>query len=283
MGFIGMGRAGTALAQALAAADYPVAAVAGRTPEHARSLAGRFPPGVKAGSAQDVADAARIVFITTPDDAIEQVASSTTWRPGQAVVHCSGVLSLGPLEAAGAQGAQTGSFHPLFTFGPAGTVEAQALHGAAFGLDGEPPLRAALSRMARRLGGVPVRVPPEARPLYHAAAVLVCGYFVPLFSDAVELWRKGGLPQQTAAPALAHLVQATLHNLVTLGAAPSQTGPVPRGDTGTVRAHIEMLGGQAPDLLPAYMELARRAVALSLATGRQPSSALPAWQELLKG
>ena len=283
LGFIGAGRAGAALAQALAAVGYPVVAVAGRTRDRAQWLAGHLPRGVSVGNAQDVADAASFVFVTTPDDAIAEVASGTGWRPGQAVVHCSGVLSLWPLEAAKAQGARIGSFHPLFTFGPAGTVNAQALHGAAFGLEGDPPLLDALSEMARRLGGVPIRVPPEARPLYHAAAVLVCGYFVALFNDAAGLWRNGGLAPDEAAPALAHLVRATLDNLVGLGVEHSQTGPVPRGDMGTVQAHLEALGEQAPELLPVYTALARRAVQLAVATDRQPSSVLPAWQELLGG
>ena len=281
IGFIGAGRTGSTLALALTAAGYPVVAVASRTYAHAQRLAGQIPGAAAVETAQAVADAASLVFITTPDDVIAQVASQVTWRSGQAAVHCSGVLALDSLAPATAQGARTGSFHPVYTFGSTETAAAQALRGAAFGVEGDPALLGTLSQIAQRLGGFAIQVPPEARSLYHAAAVLVCGYFVGLFHDAAGLWHKGGLPKELAYPALAHLVRATLDNLVAVGAEASQTGPVPRGDVGTVQAHLQTLGEQAPELLPVYTALAGRALELAVATGRQPASSLPAWRELL--
>ena len=291
LGFIGAGRTGSALAVALASAGYQVVAVASRTYAHAQRLAGQIPDATAAETAQAVVDAAALVFVTTPDDAIAEVASTVVWHPGQAAVHCSGALSLEPLASATAQGASIGSFHPVHTFGPvhtygsAGALGTQALldelRGAAFGIEGEPILLDTLDEMARKLGGFSIRVPAGARGVYHAAAVLVCGYFVGLFDDAASLWEKGGLPRDVAVPALAHLVQATVDSLLSEGVGASQTGPVARGDLGTVRGHLEMLCEQAPELAPVYTALARRAVALATSTGRLPSASLPAWQDLL--
>ncbi len=281
IGFVGAGRAASPLAIGLAQQGYRVVAVASRARASAERLARRIPTATAVADAQAVADIAELVFITTPDDAIAQVAAGVAWRPGQAVVHCSGTLTLAPLAAAASQGMETGSFHPVHTFNAEGSSAVDALRGAAFGIEAEGLLFEALAEMARRLGGTPIWVPAEARGLYHAAAVMVCGYFVGLFNDAVNVWERAGLPDESVSPALMHLVQATLDNMRALGVEASQTGPVSRGDAGTVQAHLDALRGHAPELLPVYTALARRAVALAVANGRLPEAALPQWEELL--
>ena len=281
IGFVGAGRAASALAVGLAQQGYQVVAVASRTRASAERLARRIPTATAVADAQTVADTAELVFITTPDDAIAQIAADIVWRPGQAVLHCSGTLTLAPLAAAAAKGVETGSFHPVHTFNAEGSPGVDALRGAAYGIEAQGPLFEALAEMARRLGGTPIWVPAEARGLYHAAAVMVCGYFVGLFDDAVNVWRSAGLPPDSVSPALTHLVQATLDNLGSLGAEASQTGPVPRGDAGTVKAHLDALRRHAPELQSVYAALARRAVALAVSSGRLPEAARPQWEELL--
>ena len=294
IGFVGAGRTATTMALGLAQAGYGVVAVASRNDASALRLAERVPGCRAVPDAQAVADAATLVFITTPDDAIGRVAASVAWHPDQSVVHCSGALTLEPLVAASERGAKTGSLHPVQTFGPVeqwlrgpgaitnGRGESlESFRGAAFGIEADGPLFDTLAEMARRLGGAPLQVPAGARPLYHAAAVLVCGYFVALFQDATRLWQLAGLPAESTAPALAHLVQGTLNNVRTTGVAASQTGPVSRGDSGTVRAHLQALAERAPELLPVYAALAGRTVVLAASTGRLPAAVLPDWEALL--
>ena len=216
------------------------------------------------------------------------MAAALRWRPGQRVVHCSGALTLEPLAPAAALGAETGSLHPVMTFGPPDEAPAEAmggspirgLRGAAFGIEAGEGLYPVLAELAHRLGGVPLKVPPEARPLYHAAAVMGSGYLMTLMESACDLWRRAGLPPEAAAPALGHLARATLEASLKLGWGPALTGPLVREDTATVRGHLEALASQAPEALPIYAALGARCAELAFSSGRMPPEALEAWREL---
>ena len=193
IGFVGAGKGGQTLAAALAAAGMPVVAVASRSPLSAArlaALAGIPRSGVYATGAE-VAAQAELTFLTVPDDAIAVAAGEITaaggWRPGHAVLHCSGALSSAVLPAAAAHGCRTASFHPLQTFAvvPADRAEAVArLTGIVFGLEGDDALRPVLETLAVRLGGRPLWLQPEEKPIYHAAAVLTSNYTVVLVALA---------------------------------------------------------------------------------------------------
>ena len=137
LGFIGAGRVGTGLASGFARAGVHVVAIASRTIASAQKLAKRV-RGARACAPQDVADRADIAFLTVPDDAIEAVAASVTWRAGSACVHCSGAADLDVLRKAVGDGALAGGFHPLHMFGEAG--DAGALAGCAIALAGSDAL-----------------------------------------------------------------------------------------------------------------------------------------------
>ena len=175
-------------------------------------------------------------------------------------MHCSGALTLEPLAAARAAGALVGSFHPVQSF----LVDAPdgVLDGVTFGLEADQRLSGVLDEMARALGGTPVRVPPEARPLYHAAAVMSCGYLVALLHDATTLWRSAGLPEEAGRSALGRLARTTLENLFNAGPDAALTGPIARGDLRTVRSHLDAMRSDAPELLMTYAALGARTAAL---------------------
>ena len=259
IGFIGTGRIAGALARGLSRAGYEVAAVASRTEAAAVRLAATL-PGCAVATPQGVAEQADFTFITTPDDAIAEVASSVRWRPGKSAVHCSGALTLEPLAAARAAGALVGSLHPVQTF--AADAPEGALAGVTFGIEADPLLSSMLADMARALGGTPLSVPPEARVLYHAAAVMSCGYLVALLHAAAALWRCAGLPEETGQAALGRLARTTLDNLLNVGPQAALTGPIARGDLSTVRSHLDAMRGAAPDQLETYAALGARTAAL---------------------
>ena len=98
IGFIGAGAVGKGLALGLASSGYRVLAVSSRSLSSAQGLAARIPGCEALPAPQKVADKCNLVFITTPDEAIEQVASQVSWHHGQGVVHCSGAESLEILE-----------------------------------------------------------------------------------------------------------------------------------------------------------------------------------------
>ncbi len=272
VGFIGAGRVAGALAPALAAAGYRVAAVASRTAASAERVASSVPGATAAGmqGAQGVADAAELVFLTTSDGAIEAASGAVRWRNGQAAVHCSGALTLDPLHAARKQGALVGSWHPFQTFiGEGGGQGTSAtLAGVTFGIEADAGLYDTLAELTGRVGGVALQVPAGARALYHAASVMSCGYLTTLLHEAEALWTRAGLPPEAAGPAIGMLAETTLANLRRAGAGAALSGPTSRGDAGTVRLHLDAVAAHAPELLPLYAAVSARSAVLAAEVGR---------------
>jgi len=266
LGFIGPGIVGSALARGLAAVGYSVA-LFGRRPDRLRRALDRIPGGRRAASAQEIVEASDIVFLTVPDDGIRSAAEALTWEPGKSAVHCSGASSLDLLTHAAEQGAAVGVFHPLQSFATAEQAE-RNLPGSAFGIEASSDaLLAALREMAASLGGTPLTV-SGAKAIYHASAVFASNYLVTLLDVASSLWRALGLSQEDGLKALLPLVRGTIENLETIGLPGALTGPIARGDVGTIERHLHALAEVAPDALSLYKELARRAIPIARAKGR---------------
>jgi predicted short-subunit dehydrogenase-like oxidoreductase (DUF2520 family) len=281
LGFIGAGTVGTALAARLSQKGYPVVAVSSRSPDSAQRMA-RLVPGCKVfDNAQGVADTAELVFITTPDGAIPLVAAQVNWRAGQSVAHCSGADSTDVLEPARKLGAQVGVFHPLQTFA---SVE-QAIEnipGSTFSLEAEEPLLGVLKEMATSLDGDWVELKAGDKVLYHAAAVIACNYLVTLVKLATDLWQTFSVPSDQATRALLPLIQGTVHNIDTVGLPQCLTGPIARGDTGTIKKHLEALEKRAPAIVSAYRELGRQTIPIALAKGKIDQKKAEELEALLK-
>jgi len=267
LGFIGTGTIGSALALQLSSKGYPVLAVSSRHQTSARNLAERITGCSPAASNQEVAETAELVFITTPDDVIAAVASQIKWHKKQMVVHCSGADSTAILEPARKSGACVGVFHPLQTF--ASVKQAiENMPGSTFTLEAEEPLVELLKNMATALGGHWIKLRAGDKALYHAAAVMVCNYLITLIKLATDLWQTFGIPVDQATAALLPLVRGTIHNLETIGIPRCLTGPIARGDSGTIKKHLEALREAAPDMLATYRELGLKTIPIALAKGR---------------
>lgn len=265
-GFIGAGTVGSALALRLTERGYPVTAVSSRSHTRAEKLA-RDIPGCRAVSNQDIADMADLVFITTPDDIIGHIAAEVKWHPGQSVVHCSGADSTDILEPAQKSGARVGAFHPLQTFASTKrTIE--NIPGSTFAIEAEEPLLTVLKDMATALGGRWIVLKAGDKVIYHTAAVFACNYMVTLVKLATDLWQTFGVPPEEATRALLPLLRGTIHNIETLGIPQCLTGPIARGDTGTIKKHLDALEKVAPKLLSTYRELGRQTVPVATNKGR---------------
>ncbi len=248
IGVVGVGAVGTTLAWGLAARGYPVVALASRTPGTADWLAEQLPGCRAVSSPAGVAELADLVLLTVPDDALASVAATIPWRAGQAVAHCSGAAPAKVLAVAGEQGALYGSFHPLLSVSrirPAHADEVLTrLNGCTFAIEAPEPLAGLLAEMARRLGARTVFLGADDRVPYHLAGVLVANYPVALVAAAVDLWERFGVSREEALAALLPLLRSTVANLEQFGLPASLTGPIARGDAGTVRAHLAYLAGQ---------------------------------------
>jgi predicted short-subunit dehydrogenase-like oxidoreductase (DUF2520 family) len=221
-------------------------------------------------SAQTVADRCDLVLLTVPDDAIAEVASSVQWKPGQAVVHCSGATPLSSLEPAAHCGALIGAFHPLQTFADA-EQPPSILEEIAFAVEAAPPLLGDLQGMARDLGGWPIELDGRDRALYHISAVVVCGFVATLMQAAAGLWERfegtGAEGADQGLRALLPLARRTIESIGEGGLPEAMTGPLTRGDVGTVRLHLDALATADPEFRRLYRHLALATLPMARAKG----------------
>jgi predicted short-subunit dehydrogenase-like oxidoreductase (DUF2520 family) len=281
VGFIGAGRVGAALAQALAAQGVDVRAVFNRNAEAAQRVAAQLPQSQPAITAQAVADQCDLVFLTVSDDAIASVCASLTWRAGQSAVHCSGATEVAALSHAKSQGAHTGGFHPLMAFADVRTA-LQSLPGCTVAIEAQEPLASTLHDFARRLACVPLALPPGSRALYHASAHYVGAFFNALLAEAVAMWQIFGATEAQALAALAPLARSTLNNALANGLTHSLPGVVSRGDVGTLQKHLHALQALPQEVGALYRMLSLRNVPAALARGSINAKQADLIEKLLK-
>ena len=262
IGIVGAGAVGTALGLALSRAGWPIQAVASRDAkrrDHFRSLVEVSRVFV---DPEPLLDEVELIVLAVPDDVVGPLASSLRMYGGQAMIHTSGALGAEVLAPAMAAGTQIGAFHPLVAF--ADTERAvQALHGATVAIEGDDQLAAMLADMAEAIGARPVRLAPGSKAAYHAAAVLAAGGLVALLDAIAELGRVAGLDEAGALAIYGPLIEGTLGNARALGIRAALTGPVTRGDVGTLRSHQDALRAHAPGVLDLYVAAARREIDLA--------------------
>jgi predicted short-subunit dehydrogenase-like oxidoreductase (DUF2520 family) len=267
VGVVGAGRVGTALAVALRRAGHDVVAVSGVS-EASRRRAERDLPDVPVQPAEDVARAAQLVLLTVPDDAlpgvVETLAAQDCFSSGQLVAHTSGRHGLDVLRPAVEAGAAPLALHPVMTFAGA-PEDADRLAGATVTVSAPESLLPVAQAIVLELGAEPAPVPDSARVLYHAALAWGSNYLVTLVTTAADLLRAAGVedPSRMLGP----LLGASLDNALRRGDA-ALTGPVARGDAGTVAAHLDALSATAPDVVAAYVALARLTADRALQSGR---------------
>jgi predicted short-subunit dehydrogenase-like oxidoreductase (DUF2520 family) len=267
IGIVGAGAVGTALGVAFARAGWPVVAVASRDAarrDRFRELVGTGVRGF--AEAPAVLDEAELVFLAVPDDVLPALAGDLRLYSGQALVHTSGALGSEVLEPAMAAGTQIGAFHPLVSFADLERSVA-ALRGATVAIEGDDDLADLLGRLAESVGAEPVRLAPGTKPAYHAAAVLAAGGFVALLDAIAELGRVVGLDEAGSLAVFGRLTEQTMANARAIGIRAALTGPMTRGDVGTLRRHLETLAASAPAVLPLYRAAAEREIDLALARG----------------
>ncbi len=219
----------------------------------------------------DVAAVADLVLLAVPDDAILEVATALRPRSGSVVAHLSGVHPATVLRPAVGEGVAVGAFHPLVAFADVERAAA-ALRGAAVAIDGDPAATVVLRALAEALGGRAVTLaatgdPARAKAAHHAAAVLAAGGFVALLDVIAELGRVAGLDEAAAVEVYGSLVHQGLANAGELGIGAALTGPVVRGDAGTLRAHVDAIAASAPGARELYLAAARRQLSLARERG----------------
>ena len=280
IGIVGAGAVGTALGVALKRAGWPIHAVASRDPGRRERFSSLVDVSRAFADPEPILDEVELIILAVPDDAVAALAGSLRMYSGQAMIHTSGALGAEVLAPAMAAGTQIGSFHPLVAFADIERAVA-ALHGATVAIEGDDQLAAMLADMAEAIGATAVRLAPGSKAAYHAAAVLAAGGFVALLDAIAELGRVAGLDEAGSLAIYGPLIEGTLDNAKALGIRAALTGPMTRGDVGTLEAHLATLAAHAPGVLDLYVAAARREVDLAEARGALAPEASEKMRELL--
>jgi predicted short-subunit dehydrogenase-like oxidoreductase (DUF2520 family) len=267
VGVVGAGRVGAVLGAALQRVGHRVVAVSGVS-EQSRTRAAQLLPGIPVVSPEDVVRRSELVLLAVPDDALADLvaglAATRTWQAGQLVAHTSGRHGLEVYAPALGQHVLGLALHPAMTFTGTG-LDLERLVECCFGVTAPEPLRPVAEALVLEIGAEPVWIEESARPLYHAALAHGANHLVTLIAQSLQALRAAGV--ETPSRVLGPLVSAALDNALRAGDA-ALTGPVARGDAGTVAEHLRQLQSLTPDIRPTYLALARATAERALASGR---------------
>ncbi|WP_246195853.1 Rossmann-like and DUF2520 domain-containing protein [Halopolyspora algeriensis] len=269
VGVVSAGRVGTVLGAALQRAGHSVAAVSAVS-KASVTRAEELLPGVAVCPPDEVAGQADLVLLAVPDDVLEGMVrglvATGSLRSGQIVVHTSGAHGVEVLAPAAEAGVLPVALHPAMTFTGRGE-DVERLASACVAVTAPEQNEAAWNVaevLALELGAEPVRVPESARKLYHAALTHGANHLITLINECAQLLRNAGV--EAADRVMAPLLSASLDNALRYGDR-AITGPVSRGDAGTVRTHLEVLEQADPAVVPGYVELAARTAERAVRSG----------------
>ncbi|MFF0904637.1 UNVERIFIED_CONTAM: DUF2520 domain-containing protein [Kocuria sp. CPCC 205316] len=261
VGVVSAGKVGAVLGAALRAAGHAVVGV-NAVSEASRDRAEALLPGVPVLDVPAVLERAELVLLAVPDDElpglVQGLADAGLWQAGQLVVHTAGRWGTVVLDPARRLGAIPLAIHPAMTF-TGMSLDLTRLSDCSFGITAPAPVLPIAQALAVEMGAEPVVVAEADRPLYHAALAHGANHLMTVAGQSMQVLRDIGVerPDRMIGP----LLRATLDNALAAGES-ALTGPVARGDAGTVAAHRDALdeyahGHGGDDVLLAYLDLAR--------------------------
>jgi predicted short-subunit dehydrogenase-like oxidoreductase (DUF2520 family) len=284
VGIVGAGAVGTAIGLLLRRQGYEIIGVVNRTVASTRRAALCLETQAFVNPS-DFASQADLLFITTSDQAIagvvRQIAAAGGFCDGQTVVHTSGSLKASIMQPAADAGARIVSIHPLQSC-PSPEQAVQNLPNAVFSIEGDPAAFPIAEKLVQDLGGIFFYIDPEVKPLYHAAACVASNYLVSLIDLSQRFLSRAGMPDELLTKGIMPLIQGTLRNITEIGIPLALTGPISRGDVGTVAEHLQVISRELPHLLGLYNTLAQHTVSLARDKGTISNLIVKQMDNLLK-
>ena len=271
IGIIGAGKVGSTLARLWRQQGYGIAAVYSRSQASAQRLS-EVVGAESVFTPQAVLLRCDLTLLTVPDDAIEPLIVQITSEldkdiSGKGVIHTSGARNARALSPLAAFGAMVGSLHPAFPFTEVDTPLTR-LAGTVFAVEAEDEcLRGWLLELVSVLDGRAWAISADQKGLYHAALVIASNYTVTLYALAEKVLMSLGAGRGTADAALNTLVEATVENVRQRGIPDALTGPLARGDAGTVAGHLRALEAKDAEVAEAYRQLARLSLPMLIERG----------------
>ncbi|MBB5913345.1 putative short-subunit dehydrogenase-like oxidoreductase (DUF2520 family) [Nocardia transvalensis] len=278
VGIVSAGRVGSAVGAALERAGHVVFGVSAISDASLRRARTRLPDS-RILPPERLAASSELLVLAVPDSElaglVAGLAAAGVVRPGTIVAHTSGANGIAVLAPLTELGALPLAIHPAMTF-TGHDEDIARLGNACFGITAGDEVGYAIAQsLVIEMGGEPVRVPEENRTLYHAALAHGSNHLVTVIVDAVAALRDAlngpGLlgqqpvddqPNGLAERILAPLASAALDNALRRGQS-ALTGPVARGDTAAVAAHLDALGKLDPRLAAGYRALSLRTAELA--------------------
>lgn len=268
IGIVSAGKVGAALGSALRAVGHDIVGAYASSEASIDRLEAML-PGVRALAAEDIVRASELVVFAVPDDELAGIVGGLArlgvFRPGQMVVHTAGRYGAGVLVPAADAGALTLAVHPAMTF--TGTsLDVARLVGCPFAITGPAMYVPIGQALVVEIGGNPVVVGEEDRALYHAALAHGANHLVTLVAQAMRMLGAAGVaePGEYLRPLAEAALDGALRSGETL-----LTGPVVRGDAGTLKEHLAAMRALAfidENAAEAYGDIPMSYVALATAT-----------------
>jgi predicted short-subunit dehydrogenase-like oxidoreductase (DUF2520 family) len=245
---IGAGRAGSATARLLHGAGHRIECIVSKSEASARVLAKELRVTVATTTLSSIPSQTDLIIIATGDDTVATVARSFAQTAqinfrGVTVAHISGALTRDALISLQKKGATTWGLHPAFPFASR-NVPAKRLHGIGWAVECAPKEWLRAKNIVESFHGVPVRIDPKNKILYHAGCSVASNFLVVLIDSAMRLFQEAGISPRDARKLLQPLVAETLNNVWSdpdIPVSKKLTGPVARGDAETLRKHLTSL------------------------------------------
>lgn len=260
IGIISAGRVGSVLGAALRACEHTIVGVHAVS-EASQERAAMLLPDVPLLPVEQIAERSELLILAVPDDELSglvtYLASSGSITAGQILVHTSGRHGTEALASATALGAIGLAIHPAMTF-TGMSVDLQRLNGTCFAVTGPAPFIPIAQALVVEMGGEPVHVAEADRALYHAALAHSANHLVTILGQSQQMLASIGI--EDPARYMGPLVRAAVDNALASGEG-ALTGPVARGDAGTVKAHVQALNEyseheKTSDITDSYAALA---------------------------
>jgi predicted short-subunit dehydrogenase-like oxidoreductase (DUF2520 family) len=197
------------------------------------------------------------------------------------VFHLAGRFGLDVLAPLQGSRALLAALHPVRSLTDA-RISLDDFAGTACVAEGTAGALEFLRPLITSIGGTWLPVSSIDRGLYHASVSIVSNITKSIAWKAQKWQQKAGLPADTAASVTHQLLQSTMEDLTRAGARQTITGPVVRGDTSTIEAHMEALRDSHPEDIDVYRVLARTVLELAQERGDLDEETLRQFQELFR-
>ncbi|NND71045.1 MAG: DUF2520 domain-containing protein [Rhodothermales bacterium] len=267
---IGAGNVGNALGRAIHIAGFRIAAVINKSHPDAVDLAKAVSADIVSTDIRSLPKEPCTIICAVPDNALVEVADALSTVPrewsGCIVMHTSGARASSVFQNLRKRGAGCASFHPLKSI-PDGR-EAAVLADAIVAIEGDTIAVDVATSLARLLHMRPIAISEASKPAYHLGASIASNFVVTLFGMINEVLAAAGFSDLSAGELYGMLSQKTIDNIAALGPGAALTGPISRGDTETVKIHLQYLRANLPHLLPVYASLSTETVRTAVKAGK---------------